>query len=56
MSDRDDDATLQVWADGERYVFHGPEVDEALARGREADTTAEAWEALFEYGREVKDQ
>lgn len=45
--------TAIFWIDGDRFVFKGDEVDEALRRACDADSIPEAWEATAEYGREL---
>lgn len=45
--------TAIVWADGERFVFRGEEVDRMLEIGADADSAVDAWDKLVEYGREI---
>lgn len=48
--------TLIAWIDGDRYVFRDGEVDHVLALGAEAPNTAEAWDSLADYGKEVAEE
>jgi len=52
----EDARTLVAYVDGQRFVFRGSDVDDALAAGREADSVPDAWAALAACGREVTEE
>lgn len=41
--------TMQVWLNGDQHVLRDEEIDTAFEIGEQADTFAEAWQALDEW-------